>query len=48
MLNKDTIVRHHLLECMYYIDENGSKITINNSADRLKDLDIYFDYKLCI
>lgn len=46
--NKDTIVRHHLLELMFYIDENGNKITINNSVERLKDLGIYDDWKLCI
>lgn len=48
MPKKDTIVRHHLLECMFYIYENGNKITINNSLSRLKELGIYDDYKMCI
>lgn len=48
MPNKDSIVRHHLLELMFYIDENGNKITINNSVERLKELGIYDDWKMCI
>lgn len=47
-MKKGTIVRHHLLECMFYIDENGNKIIIHNSRERLKELGIYDDYKMCI
>ena len=48
MLNKNTLVRHHLLECILWPNTNGTFRIINNSAERLIELGIYYDYKLCI
>lgn len=47
-MNKNTIVRHHLLECILWPQENGKFKIINNSMQKLIDLGIYYDYKLCI
>lgn len=47
-MNKQTLVRHHLLECILWPNGNGTFRTINNSMNRLIELGIYYDYKLCI
>ena len=47
-MNKQTLVRHHLLECILWPNGDGTFRTINNSMDRLIELGIYYDYKLCI
>lgn len=44
----DCLVRHHLLEIMFYYDEHGEKHIITNSRKRLKELGVYDDWKLCI
>lgn len=47
-MNKQTLVRHHLLECILWPNGDGTFRTINNSMANLKELGIYYDYKLCI
>lgn len=46
--DKNTIDRHHLLEIIYWPNEDGSFTKIINSADRLKELGIYDDWKMTI
>ena len=40
--------RHHLLEIILWPNNDGTFTKIVNSAQRLKELDIYNDFKLCI
>ena len=40
--------RHHLLEIILWPCEDGTLRTILNSRERLKELGIYNDFKLCI
>lgn len=40
--------RHHLLEIILWPREDGTFLKILNSMDKLKELGIYDDYKLCI
>lgn len=47
-MSADTIVRHHLLELILWPKEDGSFIEIKNSRARLKELGIYYDFKLTI
>lgn len=42
------MVQHHLLELLLWPNADGSFRKICNTADRLKELGIYDDYKLCI
>ena len=48
MANKNTIIRHHLLEIILWPNGDGTFRTILNSAERLKELGIYDDYKMTI
>lgn len=41
-------IRHHLLEIILWPNEDGTFRKILNSADNLKELGIYNQYKLCI
>lgn len=47
-MNKDTIVRHHLLEIILWPNEDGTFTEIRNSVSRLKELGIYNDFKMTI
>lgn len=42
------IDRHHLLECILWPNEDGTFRKIVNTKNRLKELGIYYDYKLTI
>lgn len=48
MIDKSTIVRHHLLEIILWPNEDGTFKEIRNSAERLKELGIYDDWKMTI
>ena len=41
-------VRHHLLELILWPNKDGTFTKICNSADRLKELNVYDDYKMTI
>lgn len=47
-MNKNTIVRHHLLEIILWPKDDGTFRTIHNSMELLKELGIYDDYKMTI
>lgn len=44
----DRLDRHHLLEIILWPNPDGTFREIRNSKNRLKELGIYDDYKLCI
>lgn len=46
--NANTIIRHHLLEIILWPNDDGTFTEIRNSVDRLKELDIYKDFKCTI
>lgn len=48
MQDKNTIDRHHLLEIILWPNEDGTFREIRNSAERLKELGIYDDYRMTI
>lgn len=48
MQDKNTIDRHHLLEIILWPNGDGTFTEIRNSAERLKEMGIYDDYKLTI
>lgn len=48
MQDKNTIVRHHLLEIILWPNSDGTFRTIHNSAARLQELGIYNDFKMTI
>lgn len=47
-LFSDSKVRHHLLEIILWPNEDGTFTKIINSAQRLKELGIYDDWKMTI
>ena len=47
-MNKETLVRHHLLELIFFKNADGTVTHINNSMSKLVELGIYYDYKLTI
>lgn len=47
-MKKEIIDRHHLLEIILWPNKDGTFRTILNSAERLKELGIYADYKMTI
>lgn len=47
-MKKEIIDRHHLLEIILWPNGDGTFRTILNSAERLKELGIYDDYKMTI
>lgn len=48
MQDKTTIDRHHLLEIILWPNGDGTFKTILNSAERLKELGIYDDFKMTV
>ena len=48
MMDKDTLVRHHLLEIILWPNKDGSFTEIRNTVEDLQSLGIYDDYKLVI
>ena len=47
-MDKNTIVRHHLLEIILWPTADGKFVEIHNSKQRLIDLGVYNDFKCTI
>ena len=47
-MDKNTIIRHHLLEIILWPTDDGNFIEIHNSKQRLIDLGVYNEYKCTI